>query len=98
MGVYLCAIFTETQVKTISSYCHRQLRATGTFETETCRILKDSSSESRVKDKLNVGRAKEKDKIRAGHKITRSTWRGGGGGRGYKGHPFNQPVVFREKA
>lgn len=35
--------------------------------------LKDSSSESRVKDKLNVGRAKEKGKNRAGHKIIRST-------------------------
>ena len=37
------------------------------------RGLKDSSSESRVKDKLNVGRAKEKGKNRAGHKIIRST-------------------------
>ena len=40
--------------------------------------LKDSSSESRVKDKLNVGRAKEKGKNRAGRKIIRSN--GGGGG------------------
>ena len=64
---------TESQAKTISSYCHKQLRATRSFERETCRILKDSSSESRVKDKLNGGRAKEKGKSRAGHKIIRST-------------------------
>ena len=55
--------------------------------------LKDSSSESRVKDKLNVGRAKEKGKNRAGHKIIRSN-----GGWGWdKGHPFNRPFIFREK-